>query len=80
MTEITVAEMSAHKFKIGQFVNYSPHLKVGAGVYQIAQLMPPAGDVPQYCIKSEAEGHLRAAMESELSGSKRSPRRPALIR
>jgi len=47
-----VAEMSAHKFKIGQFVNYSPRLKVGAGVYQIAQLMPPAGDVPQYRINS----------------------------
>jgi hypothetical protein len=67
VTEITVAEMSAHKFKIGQVVNYSPRLKVGAGVYQIAQLMPPAGDVPQYRIKSEAEGHLRAAVESELS-------------
>jgi hypothetical protein len=29
--------------------------------------MPPAGDVPQYRIKSEAEGHLRATVESELS-------------
>jgi hypothetical protein len=34
-----------HMFKIGQFVNYRPRLKsVGAGVYQIAQLMPPADD------------------------------------
>jgi hypothetical protein len=38
-----------------------------AGVYQIAQLMPPAGDEPQYRIKSQGEGHLRAAVESELS-------------
>jgi hypothetical protein len=67
--------MSDHKFKIGQFVNYSPHRSVGvsrwdlpgAGVYQIAQLMPPVSDEPQYRIKSEGEGHLRAAMESELS-------------
>jgi hypothetical protein len=67
--------MSAHKFKIGQLVNYSPRPSVGvsrfdlprAGVYQIVQLMPPVGDEPQYRIKSEKEGHLRAAMESELS-------------
>jgi hypothetical protein len=60
--------MSDHKFKIGQFVNYEPRLKsVGAGVYQIAQLMPPAGDEPRYRIKSETEAHLRSAMESELS-------------
>jgi hypothetical protein len=66
--------MSVHKFKIGQFVNYNPRpsgLGVRsdhpAGVYQIAHLMPPAGDEPQYRIKSETEGHLRSAMESELS-------------
>ena len=59
--------MSDHKFKIGQFVTYKPGPGQGSGVYQIAQLMPPAGDVPQYRIKSEAEGHLRAAVESELS-------------
>jgi hypothetical protein len=39
----------------------------GAGVYQIAQLMPPVGDEPQYRIKCEKEGHLRAATESLLS-------------
>jgi hypothetical protein len=40
----------------------------GANVYQIAQLMPPASDdEPQYRIKSETEGHLRAAKESELT-------------
>ena len=59
--------MSDHKFKIGQVVNYNPRSKLGAGVYQIAQLMPPAGCEPQYRIKSETEGQLRAAMESELS-------------
>jgi hypothetical protein len=58
--------MSAHKFKIGQFVNCNPRSNsIGAGLYQIAQLMPPAGDEPQYRIKSQVEDHLRAALESE---------------
>jgi hypothetical protein len=57
--------MSNHKFKIGQLVNYKPRVKsLGAGVYMIAQLMPPTGDEPQYRIKSEREAHLRSAMES----------------
>jgi hypothetical protein len=63
--------MSAHTFKIGQLVNYRPHrsgsMDRPTGAYQIAQLMPPVGDEPQYRIKSEKEGHLRSAMESELS-------------
>jgi hypothetical protein len=68
--------MGVHKFKIGEFVTYNPRRPSGlgvprsdhpAGVYQIAQLMPPVGDEPQYRIKSEAEGHLRSATESELS-------------
>jgi hypothetical protein len=62
--------MSAHNFKIGQFVNYNPRLRAGA--YQIAQHMPPAGDdEPQYRIKSETEPHLRAAKESELTALNR---------
>jgi hypothetical protein len=60
--------MSVHKFKIGQFVNYNPRSKFGTGVYQIIQLVPPAGDEPQYRIKSEMEGRLRAARESESHG------------
>jgi hypothetical protein len=65
-----VPGMSAHKFKIGQLVNYRPRgpsMDRPTGTYQIAQLMPPVGDEPQYRIKSEKEGHLRSAMESELS-------------
>jgi hypothetical protein len=59
--------MSDHKFKIGQFVTHKPGPGQRSGVYQIAQLMPPAGGEPQYRIKSQAEGHLRSATESELS-------------
>ena len=58
--------MSDHKFKIGQVVIYRPRSGPGAGVYQIAQLVPPVGDEPQYRIKSEVEPHLRSAGESEL--------------
>jgi hypothetical protein len=36
-------------------------------VYQIAQLIPPVGDEPQYRIKSEKGGNMRDARESELS-------------
>jgi hypothetical protein len=63
--------MSAHKYKIGQFVNYNPRSKPGTGIYQVVQLMPPVDDEPQYRIKSEAEGRLRSAMESELTALNR---------
>jgi hypothetical protein len=60
--------MGNHKFKIGQVVNYKPRMGPGAGVYQIAQRVPPAvDDEPRYRIKSDTEPHLRAAKESELS-------------
>jgi hypothetical protein len=63
--------MSDHKYKIGQFVNYNQGPGPGAGVYQIAQLIPPAGEEPQYRIKSETEPHLRAAKESQLTALNR---------
>jgi hypothetical protein len=63
--------MSDHKFKIGQIVNYRPRMGPGAGVYQIAQLVPPVDDEPQYRIKSDTESHLRAAKESELTALNR---------
>jgi hypothetical protein len=63
--------LSDHRFKIGQAVNYNPRSGLGAGVYLIVQLMPAAGDEPQYRIKSETEPRLRSAKESELTASKR---------
>jgi hypothetical protein len=63
--------MIDHKYKIGQFVNYKQGSGPGAGVYQIAQLMPPAGDEPQYRIKSETEPHpvrfVRESMSNRLN-------------
>jgi hypothetical protein len=64
--------LSDHKFKIGQVVSFRPRSGPGAGVYQIAQLVPPAvDDEPQYRIKGETESRLRAAKESELSAVNR---------
>jgi hypothetical protein len=60
-----------HRFKIGQTVSYSPRAGSGAGVYQIAQLVPTVGDEPQYRIRSDTEPHLRAAKESELGSLNR---------
>jgi hypothetical protein len=34
-------------------------------VHQIVQFMTPAGDEPRYRTKSQAEAHLRSAVESE---------------
>ena len=58
--------MSDHKYKIGQFVNYKQGPGPGAGVYQIAQLVPSVNDEPRYRIKNETEPQLRAAKQSEL--------------
>jgi hypothetical protein len=63
--------MRNHKFKIGQVVSYNPRVGGGAGVYQIAQLVPSVDDDPQYRIRSDIEPRLRAAKESELKSLNR---------
>jgi hypothetical protein len=55
-----------HKFKIGQVVSFRPRPGPGAGVYQIAQLVPSVNDEPRYRIKNETEPQLRAAKQPEL--------------
>jgi hypothetical protein len=60
-----------HKFKIGQIVSYSPRVGGGAGVYQIAQLVPSVDNDPQYHIRNDIEPRLRAAKESELTAINR---------
>jgi hypothetical protein len=52
--------MGAHKFKIGQFENYNPRSKLGSGVCQIAQLVPPAGR--QLGIAGANGGHSNVAL------------------
>ena len=54
--------VSGHKFKIGQLVNYL--IRGGSlGVYQVTQLLPPEGEAFQYRIKNANEPHERTAKE-----------------
>jgi hypothetical protein len=62
--------MTAHRFKIGQSVNFSPSAfnRGGAsGIYKVTQLLPAEGDDHQYRIKSANEPHERVAKESQLN-------------
>jgi hypothetical protein len=61
------------KFKIGRLVRFYPkgvgrlQLDDARGVYQIIKRLPPAEDDEfQYEIRSNLEGHVRVARESEL--------------
>lgn len=61
--------MQAHKFKIGQSVNFSsgPFGRGGAnGIYTVTRLLPLEGDDYQYRIKSADEPHERVVKESQL--------------
>jgi hypothetical protein len=60
--------MSAHKFRIGQSVNYRPAVRRSAlGKYQVIRFLPQRKDgEPEYQIKHLNEGHERVANESEL--------------
>ena len=60
----------AHKFKVGQLVEYKP---IGAkvGLYKVVRLLPeqfPATDW-KYRIKSDQEGFERTVLECNLSPS-----------
>jgi hypothetical protein len=62
-------DLSDHKFKVGQSVQYTsgPYGRGGqSGVYKVTQLLPPEGDDRQYRIKSPSEPHERVVKESQL--------------
>ena len=61
--------MSAHKFKIGQTLQFTPHRSTGvarAGLCKVMRLVSSEGDDPQYHIKCTSESFERVAWESEL--------------
>jgi hypothetical protein len=62
--------MSAHKFRIGQRVNYrpvAPNRTAPVGVYQIIRFLPHRkGSELEYQIKNLNVGHVLVAKESEL--------------
>lgn len=57
-----------HKFQVGQTVDLIPSISRFAanGHYEIVNLRPTDGEVPQYTIKSRQEAHERVASESDL--------------
>ena len=60
----------AHKFKVGQQVDYAPGrliLAAAAQRYEIIRQLPLTDGQYQYRIKSKSETFERSAMESELS-------------
>ena len=60
----------AHKFKIGQMVNYyaaARALRESGGAYSVTGFLPEKGGQPMYRIKHFSEDHHRVAQESELS-------------
>ena len=62
----------AHKFNIGQIVELTPTVlrSSALGPYEIRHLVPASDrdpDDPCYRIKSIAEKHERAALESDLA-------------
>ena len=62
--------MAPHKFAVGQAVWFSPdrdqqHAK--GGLFKIVRLLPEAGNMLQYRVKSETDGHERVAREDQLT-------------
>ena len=62
--------MATHKFAVGQAVRFSPdrhqeHAK--GGIFKIVRLLPEAGNVLQYRVKSETDGHERVVREDQLA-------------
>jgi hypothetical protein len=61
--------MTEHKFKIGQWVSYSPPGERRI-VYTILQRLPAeGGGEPRYRIKAADEPHERVVSENELRGA-----------
>ena len=63
--------MATRKFAVGQTVRFSPDRDqepaTKGGLFKIVRLLPEAGGVPQYRVKSEIDGHERAVREDQLA-------------
>ena len=63
--------MATHKFAVGQTVRFSPDRDqepaTKGELFKIVRLLPEAGGVPQYRVKSEIDGHERAVREDQLA-------------
>jgi hypothetical protein len=64
--------MSIHKFSIGQSVRFSPDRlqeSAGRGRFKVVRLLPETGNVLQYRVKSQVDGHERVVREDQLAPS-----------
>ncbi len=64
--------MSAHKFAVGQTVQFSPDRyqgSAGRGRFKIVRLLPEAAHVFQYRVKSLVDGHERVVRGDQLARS-----------
>jgi hypothetical protein len=64
--------MSTHKFTVGQIVRFSPdrqQLSSGRGLFTVVSPLPEEAGVPQYRVKSQADGHERVVREDQLAQS-----------
>ena len=61
--------MPCHRFKVGQTVVAPSGVRdalIPRGPYVIVRLLPPIDDEPHYRVKSVADGHERALLESQI--------------
>jgi hypothetical protein len=61
--------MAAHKFSIGQALQFSPGLgqdSKAKGRYKVVRQLPETGNVLQYRIKSEVDGQERVVREDQI--------------
>ena len=62
--------MATYKFAVGQTVSFSPdrHQQHKKGeLFKVVRLLPEAGGVLQYRVKSEIGGHERVVREDRLA-------------
>ena len=65
--------MAAHKFSIGQALQFSPGLgqdSKAKGRYKVVLQLPETGNVLQYRIKSEVDGQERVVREDQIERRK----------
>lgn len=61
--------MATHKFSIGQALQFSPGLaedRRRKGRYKVVRQLPETGNMLQYRIKSEFDGHERVVREDQV--------------
>jgi hypothetical protein len=62
--------MPKHRFAVGQTVAFSPDRSQevpARGRFEVVRLLPETQNVPQYRVKSQADGHERVVREDQLS-------------